>query len=698
MNSLKRIHFLFIIFIFLSFLSIHTFNEYYLYIYAVPFILYLFFKNYISSFIAVNIILITKMNIWLLYLNLFYEKVHQYTICSDIFTVITLSFLTSLIIGLGKSHKIKIPYIYILCSLCFLYKYCPYNLFIYYCLIFLVVYFSYHVINISYDKELVKYKYYILILLILVYSCKFLSCFKHHNVNNIAILKSEWCDVSKIPSKDSYEMDYYYSYSNFFKILKTFGNTEIVEMNNLLKNIKKYELVILITPTKPISLEETTILKKYVYDGGRLVFISDHTNLYGHRDCCLTLFNEFKIKMNDDALFDSLDFNKKGILNLPDSKYNTIPMKTGNTIIPSVTSTVWAITPRIISEKADYTKQNFFGSFLFTPDDVVGNFPIGISTNYGKGQFVIWNDSTLFSNFAINQESIIDLLNYLILGKLKINKKHNIGYKKIYIGTNDKKIYEEAPVNSLPYEGHFSTLLANFTRYGCFPIYDKNFDSTIYFTTYKYFINHQDKIKSRKIVIIDDIPDKNIFRVKKYRITDTNDSNNYFYSQNGMYLTNIYKNKSIFFAKNIISDNEIGSWWNNTTISPYKKYIIKSFFDWLNKGIDIQMFSYPKTNKVNEVYKINYEDGSKDYLTITKKSIFFKNSEEKIIYIGDRKWVFVLKNNKILGCPEMVDDVKNLINMKYIGERIYYKPLKRKYIKNINLSRKYSIGGKNCAP
>ena len=79
-----------------------------------------------------------------------------------------------------------------------------------------------------------------------------------------------------------------------------------------------------------------------------------------------------------------------------------------------LTVLVWAKARGWISEKADYSRPNFFGNFIWTSDDEVGDYFAGVTFAYGLGQISVWSDSTIFANFFIFQPKVIDILEILI--------------------------------------------------------------------------------------------------------------------------------------------------------------------------------------------------------------------------------------------------------------------------------------------
>lgn len=651
-----------------AFLSIHNINNIYFYIFSSFATLCFLCKKQLKLSFSIFATMILLMPLWLFYNNIFYEKILNYSLLSDVLTSFSLAliftFINSKQITLNKEKTICI--IMPIFAICF-YKYYAYENLVYWTSILIMITCGYKIFETEYAKfEKPKILIIMFLTYIIVLSYFIFDNLKINNTSKIAVLKSNWCDVSNIPNNASHEMDYYYAYSDFMNILKSYGDVEVITNKNIIEKNINYNVIILITPTEPINEKEVLRLSQFVNNGGRLILITDHTNLYGHLDAVQGLLSSFKVKMNDDALFNPKDYYAKAFLNTNSLSLNEIIMKTGGSIIPPFNAKVWAITKRIVSEKADYTKQNFFGSIQYSSDDSVGNFPIGITIKSGKGDFVIWNDSTIFSNFAISQKDNKKLLDYIVKNKI-YTKSDNINiYKFMDIYSYANNTFLEAPPRHLPDDTHFSTLVANFTRYKLFPNFiNKQNSSALIFTDYENFKNKFATISAKNIVITSAIPEVNIFGAKKYWFDNVKEQNNFCYSTDGENISTKYENKNILFAKNVLSDNELGTWWNTTMISPYKLEMINEFFNWLKYGNEIKIYRYPNIKCIKKGYLIKYDNNTEEYIQQFCKSDIINVGNEKIVYIGNRNWVFVVDKNIYLGNPELSDNQIENFGRKY---------------------------------
>lgn len=657
-----------IFFSILCFLKIHTINSILLDICILSFSLLFLFKKYYNISLGTILLWLISPNIWLLLCSIFRNNFLHYTLIADVCTIVIISFFSNYIL-LKNINKSRSVLICMFGLLVFIYPYLPYDKYIYWITIFSIPIlvtsiFTHTNLNKSSNRYLL-FAYFVILICIVTIS------FYHKKINNIAVLQSNWCDVAKETDNNSYTMDYFYAYSDFLKLLNSYAPTSIISNQTIKDNKLPYDAIVLITPTKPFSTEEVTNLLNFVWKGGRLIIIADHTNLYGHADVLNSLLHKLKIHLNDDTLYDNFDYYKDYHINIKSPLLNRMYTKTNSSLNVPFYSYVWGISDIIISEKADYTKENFFGKLEFTEDDAVGSYPVGVTLLYGLGNVIIWTDSTLFSNFAISQKNHIYLLDYLVTGKIVDDNIRETSYRKLNISAK-REILREIPPKFKPTSNQYSTLVANFTRYNILPVYNA-FEKDIqqlYIMTYKDFVKSLNKFNDNNyyVIIIDEIPDNNVFGAKKFDIftkqKKTSCNDRCFFSTDGLKLTTKYEKSLIFFGKNVISDKELGTWWNTLPISPYKKYIINEFNHWIMNDDDILFYNYPQTTNIIKNVTITYDDGEKEQINELHVSLPIKNNENDFIYMGNRQWGILLKDNVILGGMETLDGIDNEKKLK----------------------------------
>ena len=546
---------------------------------------------------------------------------------------------------------------------------------------------------------------------------------------------SKWCDPTSEYTMDNITMKGGYSYSLLKEMI---GNKyELIstkQRQNLKKSLKNSKIGILITPTIPLTNQESLVVKEFVNNGGRLVVIADHTDLYGHGRVLNSLLNCMGIVIEYNALFSAggnknIYFRNMAINNLktetPCSFYTTRP------------SYVFSWANYWLSEKANYTKPNFFGNLQWTIDDALGNWPVGGIVKYGKGEIVIWTDSTIFANFYIFKPNIIRFLGNLLKGGEFIarfsfyglflliiyfcysllSKSQNSTFlfasglllfiisgmyfhwdcdpTNFYSDANridfygKPKLLDEPHVNSLPEHGRFSSAYSHIARSGLRPLYigEKPLspvtNKSVWITNWQQATLMDDAIlKSLWGIVILNLDD-NITKIGFHKVRLEDDIipvfNSFFYQDNykrtkletlDKLHTLSYKGTSIFAADGVLTDMFLGDWWITINISPYRKYILKEWFDWLLTRDDIPSFSYPSIGieEGNNKWVIKF-GGHEEIEKTLKITPYLKDTN--YVYFGSGIWGLYEKNQNeefILGGPELSDNLDKSHAMRWAAK------------------------------
>src|SRR5574344_264958 len=269
-NKISINIFLFLYFLF-AFLSIHKINSIYFYLLSFILSIYLVVKKYLRLSISIFIIMVILMPTWLLFNNIFYGRIFHYALLSDVLTALILPIIFVLI-NLIKKSKINLLFTVLPIIILGFYQYLAYENLIYYVSILIMIISGLNIAKTEYSKsQNSKLQIAFLIVCLLTGLFYLFDNFKVQETEKIAVLKSDWCDVSKIPSKTSHKINYYYAYSDFINILKSYGDVEIINNQDIVSKTSKYNVIILITPTMPINKEQTQKSNNSVQKGGRLV-------------------------------------------------------------------------------------------------------------------------------------------------------------------------------------------------------------------------------------------------------------------------------------------------------------------------------------------------------------------------------------------------------------------------------------------
>lgn len=212
-----------------------------------------------------------------------------------------------------------------------------------------------------------------------------------------------WGAISNLPKgADALMTKHQYTYERFQQSL----GADVIGLDNTLEEIDE---LYLITPTQPFKVKDITAICDWTNEGGRLVVIADHTNLFGHQTVLQQLLNEFGIALRPDAIFETK--TNGGIYSNFFEKFAGLtPCSISEGVIPRLKMTGW-------SENPDYTASSFFGEMSPSNDDRYGRYPILGTRRYGMGDVSVFTDSTFFANFTINRWSSQTLLSSLLWGR-----------------------------------------------------------------------------------------------------------------------------------------------------------------------------------------------------------------------------------------------------------------------------------------
>ena len=126
--------------------------------------------------------------------------------------------------------------------------------------------------------------------------------------------------------------------------------------------------------------------------------------------------------------------------------------------------------------------------------------------------------------------------------------------------------------------------------------------------------------------------------------------------------------------------------------------MISSFLNWVENGDKILIYQYPNLTCKKQGYLVNFSNNSQEYWDKICVSEIIKFDKNNIVYIGNRKWAFVIDKNTYFGNPEMSDNYLNTLSVKWTAKSMNKKS-KIKPRKNTGCPiNKFRIGTKNVAP
>ncbi len=217
------------------------------------------------------------------------------------------------------------------------------------------------------------------------------------NPKTAIIAGGQWARADvELPPIKNLRISWSYGYSELRQLLES----PIIPVLDL---SEKIEEAWLITPTDTFSVAQIDHVHEWVGNGGHLVVVTDHTDLYGHGRVVNSLLGRFGLETSLTAFFPRNPTDKAKVSCASSVALKTANVQYGRFLWPTVTARWW-------NENVDYSAKNFFGGLMPTGDDQLGRRVISGVTAVGKGAITLFGDSTVLANFAIYQPGIISLI------------------------------------------------------------------------------------------------------------------------------------------------------------------------------------------------------------------------------------------------------------------------------------------------
>lgn len=214
-----------------------------------------------------------------------------------------------------------------------------------------------------------------------------------------------------------------YTYSQLFvKAKRIVGNSSILESEET--SLPDTDTLFIIKmPAEPLSerfLEKTA---RWVKDGGRLLLVGDHTDLYDttqHANALLEPY--FGTRINADATYNAVGMPTLAtvpvagaFLGRIDAHGRQFAWQTGASFqrLPLQGIELMTFGPSF-AESGDYSRANRFGPFAPELTKRFFNHSAVVAVAHGKGAVAVLLDSTPWSNFSIFREQYAQMLRGLV--------------------------------------------------------------------------------------------------------------------------------------------------------------------------------------------------------------------------------------------------------------------------------------------
>ena len=168
-----------------------------------------------------------------------------------------------------------------------------------------------------------------------------------------------------------------------------------------------HPLLILKCITTPFTFEEIEILKDFVFEGGSLFLIGDHTDVFFMNKNLNELSVHFGIRFKQNAVY----FVDGGWVITDTSDHCIHPANqylkrfiwaTGDSLQLSSPAFPLIYSSHVcFADEVNYFHENFFGNTKIDADEIFGSFCLMAGAKYGRGKVMAFTDSTCFNNYLM---------------------------------------------------------------------------------------------------------------------------------------------------------------------------------------------------------------------------------------------------------------------------------------------------------
>jgi len=170
---------------------------------------------------------------------------------------------------------------------------------------------------------------------------------------------------------------------------------------------ERHPVLILKCITTPFSPYEIGIIKDFVFDGGSVLLIGDHTDVFFMNKNLNELAGYFGIRFEQNSVY----FIDGGWVITDPPHYRNYPAThflkrfiwaTGDSVtLKSPAFPLITTSPVCFADEVNYFYDNFFGNTTIDADEVFGSYCVMAGSRYGKGRIIAFTDSTCFNNYLM---------------------------------------------------------------------------------------------------------------------------------------------------------------------------------------------------------------------------------------------------------------------------------------------------------
>jgi hypothetical protein len=234
---------------------------------------------------------------------------------------------------------------------------------------------------------------------------------------------TQWSRCDRPYDREWYGAESGYNYACLRRLFEKF--MPVVEAKGPLAagDLEGASVLVIYDPDTRFSKDEIGLVHEFVRNGGGLLLIGDHTNVFGSASHLNEVCAPFGFQFRDDVLFDlDEDFHQLLDAPWPGSAFwhgmSFFKLRGPASIRPT---SIWTRPVYQVghskSVRAIYSVNNFYPPPHDDPKMRHGTFCVAAAARHGGGRVAAWGDSTVFSNFEIfypgKQEYLLNTLGWL---------------------------------------------------------------------------------------------------------------------------------------------------------------------------------------------------------------------------------------------------------------------------------------------
>ena len=223
---------------------------------------------------------------------------------------------------------------------------------------------------------------------------------------------SDWEDTLRPMNTTWFGLLSTYNYYSWAQFLESYYHVDTNVNTSLTSEVLlDYDILILKCPTESYQNEEIQAIHQFVYNGGGLYLIGDHTNVFGMNTFLNEIAEPLGMRLRTDATYElgtgalsittpDSTLHHPIMQHVPFFDFMTSCSLEPTSLASSLTLENIIIGDRLISEPGTYATENFFRESVASPDSDFGYLLQSAAMTYGRGRVIIFTDSTVFSSFS----------------------------------------------------------------------------------------------------------------------------------------------------------------------------------------------------------------------------------------------------------------------------------------------------------